>query len=77
MAHRRFHYDGNVDFNDLVKLAQNYNSYAFPIGAPLPGAPAGFQADLAAAFAAVPEPATPALFAAGTVALAVRRKRRA
>jgi hypothetical protein len=49
-----FNYDGTVDFNDLVKLAQNYNS-ALP-GEPIAGAPAAFEADLARAFAAVPEP---------------------
>ena len=49
-----FNYDGNVDFNDLVKLAQNYN-HALPSEV-IAGAPAGFEADLARAFAAVPEP---------------------
>jgi hypothetical protein len=50
-----FTYDGFVDFNDLVKLAQNYNT-ALPSG-PVPGAPVGFEGDLTAAFASVPEPA--------------------
>jgi autotransporter-associated beta strand protein len=49
-----FNYDGNTDFLDLAKLAQNYNT-ALP-SAPIPGAPANFQADLARAFASVPEP---------------------
>jgi hypothetical protein len=48
-----FTYDGTVDFNDLVKLAQNYNT-GLPAGA-VPGAPAGFGAEVAAAFGAVPE----------------------
>jgi hypothetical protein len=46
--------DGMVDFNDLVKLAQNYNT-ALPSEA-VPGAPVGFAGDLARAFASVPEP---------------------
>ena len=58
-----FTYDGTTDFNDLVKLAQNYNT-ALPGGANLPGAPAAFQADLAAALASVPEPASVAALAA-------------
>ena len=49
-----FNYDGNTDFLDLAKLAQNYNT---ALGAPaVPGAPADFNADLARAFAEVPEP---------------------
>jgi hypothetical protein len=52
-----FTYDGVTDFNDLVKLAQNYNT-SLP-SEPIPGAPADFQQDLAAAFAAVPQPAPP------------------
>jgi hypothetical protein len=51
-----FNYDGVVDFNDLVKLAQNYNT-SLP-GAAVPGAPASFSEDLAAAFAQAPEPGT-------------------
>jgi hypothetical protein len=49
-----FDYDGVVNFDDLLVLAKNYNQ-----GAPaaVPGASAGFNADVAAAFAAaVPEP---------------------
>ncbi len=49
-----FTYDGIVDFNDLVKLAQNYNT-ALP-SAPVPGASANFNADWAAAIHSVPEP---------------------
>ena len=51
-----FTYDGNVNFDDLAAMAQNYNT-ALP-ASPLPGAPAAFQADLAQAFAQVPEPST-------------------
>src|SRR4029079_13646226 len=46
-----FNYDGSTDFNDLVLLAQSYNN-------PAPGGAVGsasFQADMAAAFASVPE----------------------
>jgi hypothetical protein len=42
-----------VDFNDLVKLAQNYNS---KFADAVPGATPEFAADVAAAFASVPEP---------------------
>jgi hypothetical protein len=67
-----FTYDGVTDFNDLVKLAQNYNG-RLP-NHPIPGAPSGFENDLAAAFAAVPEPSA-AL--AGLIALfAMRPSRR-
>src|SRR4029078_7596520 len=41
-------YDGNTDFLDLAKLAQNYNTALAP-SAPIPGAPVGFEADLARA----------------------------
>jgi hypothetical protein len=50
-----FNGDGAVDFFDLVQFAQNYNA-----GAPLPASDIfsqTFERDLAAAFAAVPEPA--------------------
>ncbi len=69
-----FTYDGNVDFNDLVKLAQNYNT-ALPTEA-IPGAPADFGADLAAAFAAVPEPGALSLLGLAACGLAGRRRRR-
>jgi hypothetical protein len=63
-----FTFDGNVDFNDLVVLARNYNT-AGP-GAPVPGAPAGFDRDVAAAFAMVPEPSSAVVLAVtGAVAL--------
>jgi len=67
-----FTYDGSTDFNDLVKLAQNYNT-ALPAAA-IPGAPAGFEADLARAFAQVPEPG--ALGIIGCAATALLRRRR-
>lgn len=47
-----FNGDGKVDFADLVSVAQNY------------GASSDFQADLAAAFASVPEPGSLVLLAA-------------
>jgi hypothetical protein len=49
-----FNYDGNTDFLDLAMLAQNYNT-ALPSAA-IPGASTGFAADMAMAFALVPEP---------------------
>jgi hypothetical protein len=67
-----YNYDGKVDFLDLAQLAQNYNS-ALPSQA-VPGAPADFASDLAAAFAAVPEPGLIVPLAA--IALLSRRRRR-
>jgi hypothetical protein len=71
-----FNYDGVVNFSDLLLLAKNYNQAA-PAG-PVAGAPAGFGADLAAAFAAaVPEPSGVAwVVAAGAGVVARRRRRR-
>jgi autotransporter-associated beta strand protein len=69
-----FTYDGLTDFNDLVKLAQNYNT-VLP-ATPIPGAPAAFEADLARAFASVPEPHSFALASIGTGYLLVRRRLR-
>jgi hypothetical protein len=69
-----FTYDGNVDFNDLVALAQSYNS-VLP-AAPIPGASAQFTADLATAFASVPEPGVAAVAAAGALAAVGTRGRR-
>jgi autotransporter-associated beta strand protein len=67
-------YDGNTDFLDLAKMAQNYNT---ALGAPaVPGASADFNADLARAFAAVPEPGTISLLGLGAVAMLGRRRRR-
>jgi autotransporter-associated beta strand protein/T5SS/PEP-CTERM-associated repeat protein len=68
-----FTYDGKTDFNDLVKLAQNYNT-ALPTE-PIPGAPANFQADLAAAFASVPEPGALSLLGLAACGFAGRRRR--
>jgi len=67
-----FNYDGNTDFLDLVKLAQNYNT-GLP-SEPIPGGSAAFQADLARAFASVPEPSLVGML--GTCALAVGARRR-
>jgi hypothetical protein len=68
-------YDGNTDFLDLAKLAQNYNTALAP-SAPIPGAPVGFEADLARAFAAVPEPGTISILGIGALALLARRRNR-
>jgi len=57
-----------------VKLAQNYNT-ALPTE-PVPGASAEFQADLARAFANVPEPSTLALAVVAACGFAMRRRRR-
>jgi len=67
-------YDGNVDFLDLAKMAQNYNT---ALAAPaVPGASADFQADLARAFASVPEPGTISIMCLSAVAMLGRRRRR-
>ena len=72
--HGDFTYDGITDFNDLVKLAQNYNT-ALPSEA-IPGASAAFEADLARAFASVPEPGISALlFGLGAAGILRRRRR--
>jgi hypothetical protein len=69
-----FNYDQVVDFNDLVQLAQNYGS-SLPAQA-IPGAPVNFRADLAAAFASVPEPGVGmGVFAVAGVVLRRRRRR--
>lgn len=60
-------HDGKVDFADLVRVAQNYGD-VLP-SQDIPGAPADFQNDLAAAFAQVPEPAAMAPFAVLCLAL--------
>ena len=68
-----FDYSGNVNFNDLLTLARNYNSTApaSPLFSP------AFQADVAAAFASVPEPTTFAVLTGGVLcSLATRRKLR-
>jgi hypothetical protein len=67
-----FTYDGAVDFNDLVLLAQNYNQA-------VPGAlavdSASFNADLARAFASVPEPSG-VICAIGLLGIAFGRRKR-
>ena len=72
--HGDFTYDGITDFNDLVKLAQNYNT-ALPTE-PIPGASAIFEADLARAFASVPEPGTLSLLGLAGLAMVGRRRRK-
>jgi hypothetical protein len=69
-----FTYDGNTNFADLVKLAQNYNT-ALPTEA-IPGASPQFAADLAAAFASVPEPGALGLLGLAACGLVGRRRRR-
>jgi autotransporter-associated beta strand protein len=71
-----YNYDGNVDFTDLAKLAQSYNTTLPGGAAAIPaGVPAGFEADLARAFADVPEPGTFSL-ALGGLLFANHRQRR-
>jgi hypothetical protein len=70
-----FTFDGTVDFADLVVLAQGYNT-AGPAAA-VPGAPGGFVREVAAAFAAVPEPSTAALLVVSGISLGAARRRRA
>jgi hypothetical protein len=70
-----FDYDGNVDFADLVKLAQNYETALGGAPAVPAGASPAFAADLAMAFAAVPEPGTGAALIAGAVGALLRRRR--
>jgi hypothetical protein len=67
-------FDGNTDFLDLAKMAQNYNT-ALP-SSPIPGASAAFEADLARAFASVPEPGVTGLLGLCGAALCTRRRRR-
>jgi autotransporter-associated beta strand protein/T5SS/PEP-CTERM-associated repeat protein len=72
-----FTYDGNVTFLDLVALAQNYGS-TLPTTAQIAElrAGAGFEQDLAAAFAQVPEPGSLALLGIAATAMMGRRRRR-
>jgi hypothetical protein len=71
-THGDANYDGAVDFDDLVRLAQNYNSSPLP-GA-VPGASAAFEADVARAFATVPEPSEPGLAMIVALGLVIRRR---
>jgi Dockerin type I domain len=73
-THGDFNYDGKVNFTDLVKLAQNYGA-ALPADA-IPGASLQFDADLAAAFAQVPEPATLGGIAILALGCTCRRRQR-
>jgi hypothetical protein len=69
-----FNYDNTVNFADLLLLAKHYNA-ALP-ATPIPGAPADFSQDLAAAFAQVPEPSATLLgIVACGFALSDRRRR--
>lgn len=75
-THGDFNYDGQVSFADLVAVAQNYGG---TLPASIPGAPADFNSDLAAAFASVPEPSSGLfLLSAGVLGLTrrVRSRRR-
>lgn len=69
-THGDFNYDGSVGFADLVAVAQNYGG-ALPSA--VPGASADFNADMAAAFASVPEPSG-ALIVLGAVGLSLGRR---
>jgi hypothetical protein len=59
-----FNYDANVDFHDLVSLAQKYNS---TLAGSVPSASAGFERDVARAFAEVPKPGMCARFAGASI----------
>jgi hypothetical protein len=73
-----FSYDGVVNFDDLLVLAKNYNA-VMPAAGAVAGAPASFNADMAAAFAeaAVPEPGlgVVSVTACATSLLGRRRRR--
>ncbi|MDB5323397.1 MAG: hypothetical protein JWN40_5028 [Phycisphaerales bacterium] len=66
--------DRSVDFLDLAKLAQNYNT-SLPAG-PIPEASTDFEADLARVFASVSEPTALAFPAIGAISMLVCRRRR-
>jgi hypothetical protein len=72
-----FTYDGAVNFPDLLALAKNYNQ-TVPAAGAIPGASAEFTADVAAAFAQVPEPSAACvlLLLAGGAAAGRRRRTR-
>jgi hypothetical protein len=67
-----FTYDGKVDFDDLVQLAQNYNQ---PVASDVTLGGASFNADLARAFASVPEPRG-AILLFGLLGIAIRGRKR-
>lgn len=71
-----FNLDGTVNFDDLLTLAKNYNK---SFGSPLPSSPefsAAFNADLASAFATVPEPTAVGLISLVVWGSAFGRRRR-
>jgi hypothetical protein len=68
-------YDGKTDFLDLAKMAQNYNTALLPSD-PISGASAEFNADLARAFASVPEPGFLSILAVAPLLAGRRRRRR-
>jgi hypothetical protein len=70
-----FNYDGVVGFEDLVKLAQNYDAGAPATAAISMPFPAGFQEDVATAFATVPEPGAGGAIFLGLAAALPRRTR--
>jgi hypothetical protein len=72
-----FNYDGVTDFADLVEVAQNYGSALAPPA--VPSASAAFDADVARAFATVPEPSVTGLLAVAvfTMGAGFRGRRRA
>ena len=79
-VHGDFNYDGTVDFTDLVRLAQNYNTNltAAPAAHVIGSGQSDFDADVAIAFANVPEPSALAVTGLLTIAVSVpRRPRRA
>jgi autotransporter-associated beta strand protein len=69
-----FNYDGTVNFGDLLTLAKNYNQ-SMPTE-PVPGASAQFEADMAAAFAAVPEPGAACILGGALLVASGRRRRK-
>ena len=70
-----FSRDGTVNFTDLLSLAKNYNK-SVPVPSEVAGATAEFNADLASAFAQVPEPGSLGLIGLGLTALVGGRRRR-
>jgi len=68
-----FTYDGSVDFNDLVVLAQHYGQ---PVPSDVALGSTAFNADLARAFASVPEPGVVGLVGVFSVSLALKRGRK-
>jgi hypothetical protein len=69
-----YNYDAVVNFDDLLILAKNYNKVQ-PVAA-IPGAAPELAADVASAFAQVPEPSAAVLIAACGFAVSTRRTAR-